>query len=360
MMDLDERNVSGCGLTGMMNRKRLKVNGQAVTKSMSNLRERGNGLGAGFAAYGIYPDQRDHFALHLMYDSKNAKTDTEEYINSCFDVCSEEPIPTRKTESITDPPTFWRYFVLPQKKSRSGEGFSEEDFVIKKVMYINTGIEGAFVVSSGKDMGVFKGIGYPEDISEFFKIEEYKAHTWIGHSRFPTNTPGWWGGAHPFTILDWAVVHNGEISSYGINKRYLKMHGYNCTMQTDSEVVAYLFDLLIRRHHIPLKYVPDILASSFWKNIDLMDEDEKKIKTALRMIYGSALINGPFAVIIGHDNGMIGLSDRVKLRPMVAATDGDWLYISSEEAGIREISPELEKLWHPRAGELVIGELEGN
>lgn len=360
MMDVDERNVSGCGLTGMMNRKKAKVDGQAITRSMCNMRERGNGLGAGFAAYGTYPDRKEYFALHVMFDDRESKNCTEDYLRRHFRFDSEEPIPTRKTESIADPPIFWRYFVLPEEKALEAEDSPEEDFVIKRVMHINTRIQGAFVVSSGRNMGVFKGIGYPEDISEFFRMDDYKAHTWIGHSRFPTNTPGWWGGAHPFTILDWAVVHNGEISSYGINKRFLKMHGYNCTMQTDSEVVAYLFDLLIRRHHIPLRYVPDILASNFWKNIDLMDKNERNIRTTLRMVYGSALINGPFAVIIGHNNGMMGLSDRVKLRPMVAAEDGDWLYISSEEAGIREISPNLRKVWHPRGGELVSGELEGN
>lgn len=360
MMDIDERNISGCGLTGMMNKKRVRVDGQAITQSMSNLRERGNGLGAGFAVYGPYPERKECYALHLMYDSPVSKRRTEEYLSSQFELNSEESIPTRNITSIIDPPIFWRYFVLPSEQLLAAEDSSEDDFVLKRVMHVNTGIEGAFVVSSGKDMAVFKGIGYPEDISEFFRIEEYKAHTWIGHARFPTNTPGWWGGAHPFTILDWSVVHNGEISSYGINKRYLKMHGYECTMQTDSEVIAYLFDLLIRRHKIPLEHVPDILASDFWKNIDRMDEAKKKVKTALRMVYGSALVNGPFAVIVGHNNGMMGLSDRVKLRPMVAAEDEDWLYISSEEAGIREISPDIRNVWHPEAGELVVGQLETN
>jgi glutamate synthase domain-containing protein 1 len=55
--------------------------------------------------------------------------------------------------------------------------------------------------------------------------------------------PGWWGGAHPFNIFDWTVVHNGELSSYGINRRYLEMYGYKCTLQTDTEVLAYAFDL---------------------------------------------------------------------------------------------------------------------
>ena len=43
----------------------------------------------------------------------------------------------------------------------------------------------------------------PRRSADFFRLEEYEGHTWIGHNRFPTNTPGWWGGAHPFTLLDW-------------------------------------------------------------------------------------------------------------------------------------------------------------
>jgi len=55
---------------------------------------------------------------------------------------------------------------------------------------------------------------------------------------------------------------------------------------------------------------------------------------------------------------MIGLADRVKLRPMIAARKDDMLYIASEEAAIREISPELDRVWNPKAGEPVIGRLK--
>ena len=41
-------------------------------------------------------------------------------------------------------------------------------------------------------MGIFKGIGYPEDIGRFFRLEEYEGHCWIAHGRFPTNSVGWW------------------------------------------------------------------------------------------------------------------------------------------------------------------------
>ena len=95
--------------------------------------------------------------------------------------------------------------------------------------------------------------GLSGKIAGYFGIPEYRGYLWTAHNRFPTNTPGWWGGAHPFALLDWTVVHNGEISSYGTNRRYLEMRGYHCTMYTDTEVMAYAADLLMRRHRLPMR-----------------------------------------------------------------------------------------------------------
>ncbi len=90
-------------------------------------------------------------------------------------------------------------------------------------MKINTVKNGkALIFSSGKNMGVFKGVGFPEDIAEYFCLDEYEGYMWICHGRYPTNTPGWWGGAHPFNLLDWSIAHNGELSSYGANRRFLE------------------------------------------------------------------------------------------------------------------------------------------
>ncbi len=358
MFDRDERNVSGCGLSGFMSANGRRVSGATIINSMCNMRDRGNGLGSGYAAYGIYPDLPDHFALHLMYDFEKAREDSEQFLKGAFEVALAEPVPTRTVRGISDPPGFWRYFCLPEEGRMSREALSPEDYVLRRVMEINTRVEGAFVVSSGKNMGVFKGVGIPDEIGEFFQLADYDAWTWIGHTRFPTNTPGWWGGAHPFTILDWSVVHNGEISSYGTNKRYIETFGYECTMQTDTEVMAYLFDLLIRRHRLPVELVPAVMCAGFWKNIDLMPPDKRRLYSMIRAVYAAALVNGPCAIILGFAGGIIGLSDRVKLRPLVAATAGDTLYIASEEAAIREICPQVDRLWWPKAGEMVHGRME--
>jgi glutamate synthase domain-containing protein 1 len=159
--------------------------------------------------------------------------------------------------------------------------------------------------------------------------------------------------------LDWSVIHNGEISSYGTNKRYLENFGYYCTLFTDTEVITYLVDFLVRRHNFTFDLVAKILAAPFWDEIERLPENQRQICKALRIVYGSALVNGPFAVIIGHRNGLVGLNDRIKLRPLVAARKGSVLYISSEECGIREVCPSPDVVWMPKAGEPVIGKLEG-
>ncbi len=355
--DRDRRSVSGCGLSGMMSLTGERVTGEAIRDSIAILHERSNGLGGGFAAYGMYPHRKDQFALHIMYYGAEAQGQAEAVLGEAFDVLHDERIPTRPNPGVVDPPDLMRYFVLPPAGKLEESGMSAEDYVLARVMRVNSEIPDAFVFSSGKNMGAFKAVGYAEDIADFFRLEEYEAYIWIAHGRFPTNTPGWWAGAHPFTLLDWAVVHNGEISSYGINKRYLEMFGYQCTMRTDTEVMAYLLDLLIRRHGLPVEVACDVLAAPFWEQIERMPEEKQRLYTMLRQVYGSALVNGPFAIIFARDGEMVGVNDRIKLRPLVAARKDKWLYISSEEAGIRGMCPEPDLVWAPRAGQPVIGRL---
>ena len=208
-------------------------------------------------------------------------------------------------------------------------------------------------------MGIFKGVGFPEDIGDLYKIDGYKGYLWTAHGRFPTNSIGWWGGAHPFGLLNWSVVHNGEISSYGRNQRFVGDFGYKCTLSTDTEVIAYMFDLLFRRNRIDIKLLNTILAAPFWKQIERMPEERKQVARALRIMYGGALINGPFSIIVGYKSFMYALNDRIKLRPLVAAKKGDYLFVSSEESAIKKVCINPDYTWHPEGGEPVIGFVKG-
>jgi len=357
MFDRGNRMISGCGLSGMMSLTGERIDGRAIKTSLALLHDRSNGLGGGFAGYGIYPDRADSYALHTMFYTLEAQGRTEALLERDFDVGHDERIPTRPHPGITGSPALMRYFCHPRRTALEQLGLTAEEFVMRRVMQINREIADAYVFSSGKNMGAFKAVGYAEDVAEFYRLEEYAAYIWIGHGRFPTNTPGWWAGAHPFTLLDWAVVHNGEISSYGINRRYLQMFGYECTMRTDTEVMAYLLDLLIRRHGLSVEMACDVLAAPFWEHIQRMPESQQRLCRALRQVYASALVNGPFAIIFARHGEMVGLNDRIKLRPLVAARKDDWLYLSSEEAGIRAMCSAPDVVWAPRAGQPVIGRL---
>jgi glutamate synthase domain-containing protein 1 len=351
----DNKVIDACSIFGVMDTSGRRFSGEGIVTAIANMHDRGNGLGGGFAIYGLYPEHADCYALHVMYLSQEGKGQTEAFIKDKFIVAADEEVPTRPTMGISDAPLVWRYFLELDKRRLNGQ--SEDDYVVDRVMEINTKLEDAFVFSSGKDMGVFKGVGYPEEIAEYFCLEHYEGYLWTAHGRFPTNTPGWWGGAHPFSILDWTVVHNGEISSYGINKRYLEQFGYHCTMQTDTEVVAYAFDLLMRRHNLPVELVARVLAPPFWEDIERRSPDERKLLMTLRQVYGSLLLNGPFTVIVAHHGEMIGLTDRIRLRPLTVGTKGDMLYLSSEESAIRLICHDVDKTWIPMGGEPIVGRL---
>ena len=357
------KEICSCSIFGAMNQGGERFNAAGVMKAIANMHVRGNGLGGGFAAYGIYPQYKDYYAFHLMFTGKSkqdrleAKAELEALLCHKFDVVYDEEIPHEDESTMIDPPLVWRYFLLPHKRGEE-EALSDEEYIVSKIMQVNTKIENAYVFSSGKNMGCFKGVGYPEEIGRYFMLDRlYEAYTWTVHGRFPTNTQAWWGGAHPFSLLDTSIVHNGEISSYGTNRWYLEMYGYACTLQTDTEVIAYAADLLMRRQRLPIDIVAKILAPPIWNAIDRMNESERKLLTTLRMVYGPLLMNGPFAIIIGQTGRMIGLTDRIRLRPLTAARRGDMFYLSSEEASIRLISPQLDRVWTPNGGEPVVGEL---
>ncbi len=351
--------MSGCAISGILNKKGKRFSGEKIINSIELMHERSNGKGGGFAAYGIYPDHTEEYAFHIFYDNEEVRDVVEEFLEHHFEISVKEEIPTRDVDEIVNPPLIWRYFVKPSGVKLEGQDLSEKEYVLLSIMKINDKYKGAYVVSSGKNMGIFKGVGYPEDIANFYKLDEYEAYLWTAHGRFPTNTPGWWGGAHPFSLLDWGVVHNGEISSYGANKRYIEMFDYKCTMRTDTEVIIYLFDLLLRKHKLPLNLAVKAVASPFWNEIERLDKEEKKLVKGIRAVYGNSLLNGPFSIILSHKNGFLALNDRIKLRPLIVAEDGDQIYVASEEAAIREVCPEPEKIRAPRGGEPVIALLEG-
>ena len=360
------KDIDACGIAGFINTDGERVNGSDVVDMITTMVDRENGLGAGFACYGLFPDMADHYCIQLLLDDMQAKELVEDYLDSKARIEKDEEVYTQPVSGMRGPyPIIWRFFIeVPGDKLEADPTVNDEDdYVVDMVMHINSRIDGAFCMSSGKNMAVFKGNGWSYEIAEFYDLRErYKGYIWLSHSRFPTNSPGWWGGAHPFNILDWSLCHNGEITSYGTNRRYVEMWGYKCTLLTDSEVVTYLWDLLCRRHKLPVTIASVAMAPGYYDDLEKLDDAQRKVATALRMTYGRAMINGPFSILVGTNRPtptMIALTDRKKLRPMIAAQsdDGSRIYASSEESAIQRVTS-IDNIWAPVTGNPVIASVD--
>jgi glutamate synthase domain-containing protein 1 len=349
---------SGCAISGIFSKHGRKMNGEGIIRSIAMMHDRSNGLGGGFAGYGIYPQYKDYYAFHVFYDDSTAKHHCEDFLERHFDIINLSKIPTRKTPAITQEPLIWRYFVKPLHVKLESSQLSEDEFTIRSVINVNTNIKGAYIFSSGKNMGVFKAVGYPEDVGYFYRLEEYEGYCWTAHGRYPTNTPGWWGGAHPFDMLGTTIVHNGEISSYDANRRFIEMYGYKCNLLTDTEVITYIFDFLVRKQGLSLEEAASVVAAPFWQTIDTMEPEQKEQFYYLRNAFQSLLITGPFSILLGFEGGMMALNDRLKLRSMVVGEKDDMCYVASEECAIRVLEPNLDKIWAPKGGEPVIFRLD--
>ena len=354
-MEGQVRIPSGCAIAAVISREGNRMTGEKIIDAMRPMHERSNGLGGGFAGYGIYPAYRDFYALHLFFDSRQTRKECEAFLKEYFEIVQSERIETRKIPAITNEPMIWRFFVTPLPSMLASLQLDEKEFVARAVMKINTQMDGAYVFSSGKNMGIFKAVGFPEDVGVFYKLDQYEAYCWTAHGRYPTNTPGWWGGAHPFALLDYSVVHNGEISSYDANRRFIEMFGYKCTLQTDTEVITYILDYLVRRQGLTLEEAASVIAAPFWSTIGReRDEQLRRQYAYLRTVFPSLLVTGPFSIVLGFTGGLMALNDRLKLRSMVVGEKEDKVFIASEEAAIRTMEPDAENVWAPAGGEPVI------
>ena len=111
----EERIPSGCAIAGMFHKKGGKIGGETIIRAMEPMHDRSNGLGGGFAGYGIYPEYAQCYAFHLFYDDENSRETCEQYLKRYFNIASMSLMPVRRSREITDAPIIWRYFVLSPK-----------------------------------------------------------------------------------------------------------------------------------------------------------------------------------------------------------------------------------------------------
>ena len=279
---------AGCAISGIFHKDGARENGTRIIDSIRTMHDRSNGLGGGFAGYGIYPEYADYYAFHVFFDTQAAKDECEREIEKHFDIVNLSKIPTRQHPRITDEPMIWRYFVTPLPTKLAASQLDEREFTARFVIRINHTLDGAYIFSSGKNMGVFKANGFPEDVGEYYMLENYEAYSWTCHGRYPTNTPGWWGGAHPFALLDY---HGRPQRRDLVLRRKPPLHRdvRLFLRPSDRHRGHHLYHRLSRpqaRSYLSTRSA-NVIAAPFWSTIEKQEPRERERLTYLRNAFAS-------------------------------------------------------------------------
>ncbi len=389
----------GCGVVGLASS--AQIAGRHIHGPLVQMHNRGNGKGGGVAAVGLSPEQMrvtrktldESYLIQVAYLRRKVRTALEdECINPFFKVERKYKVETSTDDALLKrfdvrPPDVWRYFCRVKDEVldrfiRSGgledvpRAKAEDEFVYQNSFKVNhkyyAGKEmQAFVMSHGRNMMVLKIVGYAEDVISYYKLEDVKAHVWIGHQRYPTKGRVWHpGGAHPFVGLDEALVHNGDFANYHAVTEYLAQRNIAPLFLTDTEVSVLLFDLLNRTYEYPLEYIIEALAPTTERDFELLPEQKKKVYRAIQATHMHGSPDGPWFFIIGRNSHyerrfqLVGITDTSMLRPQVfALVDGDVQIglIASEKQAIDStldsISKEhpsvpkyADKYWNARGG----------
>lgn len=304
----------GCGVVGFAST--IPVKGKHIFKPAIQMHNMGNGKGGGIAAVGLSHEDlgvsrsilEDDYLLQIaLLDPETRSEIEEEFITPLMDINKSERIPTipdyGKIEGLeTNPPDVWRYFVrvkedvldrfiTENKLEDMDRRKAEDEFVYQNSFKINTkfyasfGEKRAFVLSHGRNMMILKIVGYAEDIVRYYKLEDFRAHVWIAHQRYPTKGRVWHpGGAHPFMGMHEALVHNGDFANYHSVVEYLEQRGRHPLFLTDTEVSVLLFDLLNRKYNYPLEYIIEAMAPTTELDFDILPPEKQAIDATLRSL----------------------------------------------------------------------------
>jgi len=395
----------GCGVTGFI--ASVPVGGRHIFTPSVQMHNRGNGKGGGIAAVGlsaadlgVSQQQLDTcYLLHIALLDITARQEIEKsFIEPLLDVFKAERVPTvddyREIEGLEcRPPDVWRYlvrvkpevlgrFIADNNLAAIDAARAEDEFIyqnsyrINQRFYASMGKQRAFVLSHGRNLMVLKVVGYAEQVAQYYRLDDFHAHGWIAHQRYPTKGKVWHpGGAHPFIGLDEALVHNGDFANYYAVCEYLRQHNIYPQFLTDTEVSALLLDLYNRTFEYPLEYIIEAMAPTGEYDFELLPPEKQRIYRRIQSAHISSSPDGPWFFIIARNNPyqhnlqLIGITDTAMLRPQVFALQEGEVQIGlicSEkqaiDATLESLSaedgrfcPVADKYWNCRGGSATDG-----
>ncbi len=326
----------GCGVFGMITKKAsLSIPSGRAVEGICVARQRGSNLGAGFASLTLGGEELD-FRLRAFVRDEQVAAEVVDMVRSSVSEVTSWAYSDMGGSAVAGMPVAEMTLSSPDTATVSLSIDS-----INRELISGSGVKGRIFVY-GRYIDVFKGVGFPDDVAALYDLQNdsRSAHVWIAHTRQPTNSPGalpvW---SHPFAALDCAIVHNGDISSFGANMAYLESRGYRSHIGTDSEVITRILEVLVREEGLEVEEALTVLSNPHSRTLSPATRN-------MLVSYRNARLDGPFSVVgsygTGSDCYMFAVTDRSKFRPLILGEDEGAFYAASEESQIRALSPDAE------------------
>lgn len=153
-----------------------------------------------------------------------------------------------------------------------------------------------------REVKVFRCEGRLQKLEKILDTKTFKGRLGIGHTRWATHGAPTEDNAHPHRVGAITLVHNGIIENYMQHKQAILRMGRVLNSETDSEIVAHLFDIEVQKGS-PLK------------------EALKKVLPQLQGSYAFVILNEKEPdVMVGVRNGA----------PLLAAVAPDEYFVASD------------------------------
>ena len=180
---------------------------------------------------------------------------------------------------------------------------------------------GVTVLSTGKSIELYKGIGDPDAVIKDFMLASRTGTHAVAHTRMATESAVTTAGSHPFsTGEDTCLVHNGSLSNHNRLRENLRATGESFQTENDSEVAAGYLAWRVR--------------------------EGDSLKQALEQ--GLEDLDGFYTFAIGTRDGFAVLRDPIACKPAMIAETDDWVAMSSEFRAIAKLpGAENARIWEP-------------
>jgi amidophosphoribosyltransferase len=182
-------------------------------------------------------------------------------------------------------------------------------------------VPGAWVLSQGQSIEIFKGVGDPAAIVERLGLTARTGTHAIGHTRMATESAVTVAGSHPFsTGDDTCLVHNGSLSNHNRLRENLRKEGIRFVSENDTEVAAGYLAWRLRE------------GASLQEALEGCLDD----------------LDGFYTFVVGTENGFGVLRDGIACKPAIMAETDRYVAFGSEYralAGLPGI--ETARIWEP-------------